>query len=281
MRSVEHILFFSVNELDSSAIQYIEICLLRGKARFNMHFILDIIIVVLCVLTILISYKRGFFKSVMTLCSGICALLVAYTFTPKLALFVKEKFLLDKIADGVVDTLASMAKAGADSAQNMVYDLSKLLENSQFLKILDQYGADSQHITELINSANDGSHAAVEQVAYAVADPIAGTIANIAVFIGLFLAAILVLRLITWAIGIVFTLSVLRDVDKTLGLVFGVISALLFVWIFAMVADAAVQAIASIAPGTVDVAVVNDSVLLKFFAQYNPVEAITNAVFSH
>lgn len=246
-----------------------------------MHFILDIVIVALCALTILISYKRGFFKSVMSLCSGIGALLVAYTFTPKLALFVKEKFLLDKIAGGVVDTLASMAKAGADGAQNMVYDLSKLLENAQFLKILDQYGADSRHITELINSANDGSHAAVEQVSYAVADPIAGTIANIASFIGLFLAAILVLRLITWAIGIVFTLPVLRGVDKTLGLVFGVISALLFVWIFAMVADAAVQAIASVAPGTVDAAMLDDSVLLKFFAQYNPVEAITNAVFGH
>lgn len=246
-----------------------------------MHFILDIVIVALCALTILVSYKRGFFKSVMSLCSGVGALLVAYTFTPKLAIIVKEKFLLDKIAGGVVDTLASMAKAGADGAQNMVYDLSKLLENSQFLTILDQYGADSQHITELINSANDGSHAAVEQVAYAVADPIAGTIANIAVFIGLFLAAILVLRLITWAIGIVFTLPVLRGVDKMLGLVFGVISALLFVWIFAMVADAAVQAIASVAPGTIDASILDDSVLLKFFARYNPIEAITNAVFGH
>ena len=246
-----------------------------------MHFILDIVIVALCALTILVSYKRGFFKSVMSLCSGVGALLVAYTFTPKLAIIVKEKFLLDKIVGGVVDTLASMAKAGADGAQNIVSDLSKLLENSQFLTILDQYGADSQHITELINSANDGSHAAVEQVAYAVADPIAGTIANIAVFIGLFLAAILVLRLITWAIGIVFTLPVLRGVDKMLGLVFGVISALLFVWIFAMVADAAVQAIASVAPGTIDASILDDSVLLKFFARYNPIEAITNAVFGH
>ena len=48
-----------------------------------------------------------------------------------------------------------------------------------------------------------------------------------------------------------------------------------------MVADAAVQAIASVAPGTIDAAVLDDSVLLKFFAQYNPVEAITNAVFGH
>ncbi len=281
MKPAEHILSFSVNEPESSAIQYIETCVLSERHGCNMHFILDIVIVALCVLTILVSYKRGFFKSVMSLCSGVGALLVAYTFTPKLAIIVKEKFLLDKIAGGVVDTLASMAKAGADGAQNMVYDLSKLLENSQFLKILDQYGADSQHITELINSANDGSHAAVEQVSYAVADPIAGTIANIAVFIGLFLAAILVLRLITWAIGIVFTLPVLRGVDKMLGLVFGVISALLFVWIFAMVADAAVQAIASVAPGTIDASILDDSVLLKFFARYNPIEAITNAVFGH
>ena len=150
-----------------------------------------------------------------------------------------------------------------------------------FWKILDQYGADSQAVTELINSANDGSHAAVEQVAYAVSDPIAGTLANILVFIGLFLAAILVLRLITWAIGAVFTLPVLRGVDKTLGLVFGVVSALLFVWIFAMVAAAALDAIASVAPGTIDPKILDDSILLKFFSKYNPVEAISNAIAGH
>lgn len=243
-----------------------------------MHFVLDIVILALCALTILVSYKRGFFKSVMSLCSGIGALLVAYTFTPKLALIVKEKFLLDKIAGGVTDTLASMAKTGVQGAQTVVYDLSKLLENSQFLSILNQYGADSQAVTDLINSANDGSYAAVEEVAYAVSDPIAGTIANIIVFIGLFLAAILVLRLITWAIGVVFTLPVLRGVDKTLGLVFGVVSALLFVWIFAMVAAAALDAIASVAPGTIDPGILDDSILLKFFARYNPVEAISNAI---
>ncbi len=246
-----------------------------------MHFVLDVVILALCALTIFISYKRGFFKSVMGLCSGIGALLIAYTFTPRLALVVKEKFLLDKIASGVTDTLASMAKTGAEGAQNIVYDLSKLLENSQFLSILNQYGADSQAITELINSANDGSHAAVEQVSYAVADPIAGTIASIIVFIGLFLAAILVLRLITWAIGAIFTLPVLRGVDKTLGLAFGVVSALLFVWIFAMVAAAALDAIASVAPGTVDREILDDSILLKFFAKYNPVEAISKAISGH
>ncbi len=246
-----------------------------------MHFILDIVILALCVLTIFVSYKRGFFKSVMSLCSGIAALLVAYTFTPRLALIVKEKFLLDKIAGGVTDTLASMAKSGTDGTQTVVYDLSKLLENSQCLSILDQYGADSQAVTDLIHSVNDGSHAAVEEVAYAVSDPIAGTIANIIVFIGLFLTAILVLRLITWAIGAIFTLPVLRGVDKTLGLVFGVVSALLFVWIFAMVVAAALDAIASVAPGTVDPGILDDSILLKFFARYNPVEAIANAIVGH
>ena len=133
----------------------------------------------------------------------------------------------------------------------------------------------------MINSANDGSHAAVEQVSYAVADPIAGTIASIIVFIGLFLAAILVLRLLTWAIGAIFTLPVLRGVDKTLGLAFGVVSALLFVWIFAMVAAAALDAIASVAPGTVDREILDDSILLKFFAKYNPVEDISKAIAGH
>ena len=239
-----------------------------------MQYILDILIVVICVITIVISWKRGLFKSIMSLCSGVAALLVAYAFTPAVASFLKAKVFLSAIAGGVVDTLASMAKTGAEGAGAVVYDLSKLLENDQFLSILNQYGASSEKITEMIAAANDGSREAVEAVAYAVADPIASLLSRVIAFFGLFIVALIVLKLLTLVIGLFFKLPVLKQTDRTLGLVFGVFTALLFVWVFSAAVGNILGALSAIAPGTFDPAMLERSILLRFFATYNPVELI-------
>ena len=239
-----------------------------------MQYILDIIILAICVITVLVSWKRGLFRSVMSLVSGVAALLVAYAFSPTVAAFLKAKVFLSAIAGGVVDTLASMAKTGAEGAGAVVYDLSKLLDNDQFLSILNQYGASSEKIAGMIQTANDGSREAVETIAYAVADPIASLLSRVTAFFGLFVAALIVLKLLTWVVGLLFHLPVLKQTDRTLGLAFGVLTALLFVWVFSAVAGNILTALSSIAPGTFDPALLERSILLRFFAAYNPIEFI-------
>ena len=254
--------------------------------------VLDIIIIAITALLIIAGYRRGFFKSVMTLCTGVASVLVAYTFTPRLSLWLKENFILEKLAGGLSDTLESIAGTGSDG----VYDMTKLIRDSQFGEIVSRYGADPDKIAGVVSDMGDGAvnatAAAAKTVARAVAEPglsdfkkrldlraepIASTVSDVVAFVALFIGAVLVLKLITWLLGFVFRLPVLRTMDRLMGLVFGVLSALLFVWVFAMLSDSALTALSAIAPGSFSPDILNDSHLLTFFAKYNVVSVICKA----
>ena len=94
-----------------------------------MGFVLDIILLAIGIGCIIYGWKCGFFKAFVSLVSGVCALLVAYTFTPSLAQFIKEKIVIDKVAGSITTTFASIAEAGKENGEKVIYDLKLLLES--------------------------------------------------------------------------------------------------------------------------------------------------------
>ena len=65
------------------------------KAVHIMSIVLDIVLVVIAAVCIISGYRRGFFKTVMGLVSGIASLLAAYSFSPALSAWIYEKFMLN------------------------------------------------------------------------------------------------------------------------------------------------------------------------------------------
>ena len=56
-----------------------------------MSFILDAILIVMCIVCVAVGTKRGFVKTVMSLLSSVISAIAAYTFTPYFANFIKGK----------------------------------------------------------------------------------------------------------------------------------------------------------------------------------------------
>ena len=227
-----------------------------------MGIVLDIVAVAIAVLIIVIGTKKGFFKSLMSLISGIASIFIAYTFTPTLSEVLKAKFFLPKFAGSIQGTLASIADTGSQN-----YDVSKLVGNSQFTSIVERYGADTNTVNGLIDTIKDKSYTAVEAVSESVADKIAGTVSTLVAFIVLFIASILVLKLLTYVIGMLFKLPVLHALDKTLGIVFGVVSALIFVLLFSVLMYHTGNILVSVIPGTFKSNIVDSSFIIKYFAK--------------
>ena len=86
-----------------------------------MSFILDAILIVMCIVCVAVGTKRGFVKTVMSLLSSVISAIAAYTFTPYFANFIKEKFLMESVSGGIADTIRSLVPASDGS-----YDLSSL-----------------------------------------------------------------------------------------------------------------------------------------------------------
>ena len=243
-----------------------------------MGFVLDIILVIIAVLCVVYGCKKGFFKTVMSLMSGVCALLCAYTFTPAFSAFLKEKFIIDKVAGSIEKTFASIAENGKDAAENVLYDLTKLLSSPQFKDTLEQCGADEGAVMSLIESADEGTHEVIESVAYEVAEPISSAFSDIAAFIIVFCLSFILICVAVRIVGLIFKLPVLKSFDKAFGFAFGAVSAVFFVWVFSLCADTLAGALEGIAPGSFSTEMIEKSFLVEFFAKYNPIGAILSDI---
>lgn len=245
-----------------------------------MGFVLDIILLAIGVGCIVYGWKCGFFKAFVSLVSGVCALLVAYTFTPSLAQFIKEKIVIDKVAGSITTTFASIAEAGKDSSERLIYDLKLLLESAQFSDTVKQCGADEEAVRTLVEATSANTLEAVESVSYAVAEPVSSALSSIIAFICIFIVALIAIRILTWVVGLVFKLPVLRELDRMMGFVFGIVSAVFFVWMFALCADTLVNVLSTVAPGSFSTEIIESSFLVEFFAKYNPISLLSAAVLS-
>lgn len=244
---------------------------LRKERKIVVGIVLDIILVAIVVVSVVYGVRNGFFKSLASFVSGIAALLCAYTFTPMLSLFIQEKFIINNVTESIAKTLASVAEAGKTAEGAILYDLSKLLENSQFSSIAERAGLVPEKVLEGVQGTDYG---AVEAAARAVAEPLSRAVAETVAFIAVFILSFAILRLLTHFVGLVFKLPVLKEIDKTLGLVFGAVSALFFVWVFAMTADSLVTALSGIAPSLFTSEMIESSVLCEIFVDLNPISLL-------
>lgn len=240
-----------------------------------MGIVLDIVLVAIIAVSVIYGAKCGFFKSLMSLLSGVAALFLAYTFTPPLSNYIKDTFVVDNIAKSLSGTFLSVAKAGESSAGEAIYDLQRLLENSQFSEAAQRAGMSAEELLEM-NSENTA--AAVESLAYQIAEPLSKAVSEIVSFIIIFVVAFVLLKLFTVVVGIFFKLPVLRTLDRSLGIIFGAVGALFFVWIFAMSADSLIAALSNVAPSSFGAEMIDNSLLVKFFANVNPIGALTEVL---
>lgn len=238
--------------------------------------IIDAVIVAVSVLIVVTSRKRGAVKTIMSLLSGVAALLLSYAFTPVLSAYLKNKFFLEKFAKSIMDTVASLSSAGKDAAENVIYDVSRLVENSQFLSVVEKYGGDPDKIGDTLSAVTDTGYTAVEQVSYAVADPIAKAVSDVVAFGAIFVISLIVLKIVTLIVSAVFKLPVLKTLDKTLGGIFGIITAVLFVLVFAMVVNTVSDVLTGAASATFPENFPEKSLILRFLSKYNAVEALAD-----
>ena len=239
-----------------------------------MGIVIDLIIIGICVLIILSSWRRGLIKSAMGLIKGIVSFIAAYAFTPVLADILYEKFAIGWISSAIEnDILKNTASGGS-------FDLQKLLTEipEWFGQILDRYGADKIQLAEKFGNISAGSSEDVAKIARIIADPVAGTLSSVAAFIILFTAVFAVLSLATLIIDSIFHLPLLHGVNKTAGLVFGVLEALLVASLLSFLLADLTVSMGAVNSELFGEQVVRNSLVLRFLSEYNITGIIGNVI---
>ena len=232
-----------------------------------MNLAIDAIIIV-AVLAILISAaKKGLIRSVMGLFRSVASLIAAYAFTPVVAEYIHENYLLGNITADINETL----KGWALDTSTDLYNLDRLIEtpNGEFEKVLDRYGVTFDTIAEKLRGLVGVGENEVRSVAEDIASPTSSVLASVISFILIFAAAFIALSLLTLLLDAIFKLPVLSGINKFLGVCFGIIEAVLIASVLAISLSVLVTSLGAISPDLFGEDVVERTVVCKYLTEHN------------
>lgn len=227
-----------------------------------MHWIFDGIILAVAALEIFLGYRRGFIRSVMRFLSIIVALLLALAFSPRVAAWLEQTDAMRGITDTISTAILSLSRNGLGS-----FDVASLFSDmpDTLNDILQRYGADPEALTGSVSELTLADEAQVYALAQRIAAPVVSTICSILAFLGVFFIAMIALTLATWLLDMLFELPALKQANEALGLVFGLVCALLLAWLLSTALVRITPALVSIAPSYFDNDWVDKTYIVKFF----------------
>ncbi len=194
-----------------------------------MGIILDLIIVAIIAVTVIISAKQGFVKTVIEVVGFLLAVYVSFTFSAPVANFVYDKAVsptvMTAIEQGVEETTT-------DAAKSVYEKLPKFIKNN-----LEFFGVSDEELTNHVNSSLGGGAASVaETVSEKVVEPIVVSVIKTLVSVILFVVLMFVVRILAKMLNKLFSFSVVGTLNRVLGGMLGAVKGVIFAAVFCAVA---------------------------------------------
>ncbi|PWM26833.1 MAG: hypothetical protein DBX36_03750 [Oscillospiraceae bacterium] len=182
-----------------------------------MSLAIDIILAVIIILPVILGIKRGFVKTVMGLVSVLIAICASYILTPYLSPLCRNKIVEPYMRTPVESQIESMLDASGETFDTE--SLENLSEIPDVVKnICDTFGIDIQDIKsneEIDKQSPDQS------ISDHITELILSRTAYIIAFISVFIAAAIVLRIITIILCAICKMPILNSINRIAGAVFG------------------------------------------------------------
>ena len=204
--------------------------------------ILDIILVAIIALNVFICYKKGLVKLAVGLIAFFVAIIVAMALCKPVSNLIAEKTQLDEKIEETIIKNFSVEVTEEDESET----------DEGFMKYMEKYVDDS------INKTRN-------EIVLEASSVVSMKLINICAFIGIFIIARLVLILLTFVADIIMSLPILKQFNKAGGIIYGLIKALLIIYVLLAIAFFIVYTTGS--TGLADA--IANSFITKFFYNNN------------
>ncbi|PKM62812.1 MAG: hypothetical protein CVU97_03485 [Firmicutes bacterium HGW-Firmicutes-21] len=198
-----------------------------------MNAILDIIIVIIAVVTIYFAVKNGFVKTLLSASSFLLAVII----TVVLLSPVKTAFMNTSAADN----LRTRVESSIDEilVKNGIEDVEQLVEKdspSDFTQLLNKVGIGENELsTQFKQWKTEAGVDLRERLIDYLAEPEVNTVVTVAAVALLFFGSLILLKIATYVLDKVFTLPVLKTANKLLGVLLGVLLAIVRIYLFCII----------------------------------------------
>ena len=193
-----------------------------------MSWTLDIIIILIVSLTVYFAAKNGFVKTAISASSFIIAIALTAAFATPVAELIKASPLSVTVRNATEDRIEGILLEGS-------YEMSSLLEgeSEEFNKLLSVARIDKDDLMEKYVSMDPDKVA--YNLAVEISNPIIDTVAIIVAIIIIYIGTQIILSVVSFILDKVCRLPVLKSCNKLLGIVVGVVLALLRACLFCFV----------------------------------------------
>ncbi len=228
-----------------------------------MNIALDLIVAAIVIANVISSCAKGFFKTLISLACLVNTVVVIYLYAQPFGALINEKVVSPAIANSVME---QAEVNGEDSAENME---DEALSSSTILEKLFEG-------EQLIISASDKAGATVKEF---TVDIIMGSalLANICSCIAAVIIAV-VIKLAAWLIDVIveplLKLPLLKEANKGLGVVVGLVNGALLVCILCVLVNLFSAGYKPKDGGSFKSEVVEKTYVYKYVDEYNPINKI-------
>lgn len=228
-----------------------------------MAYILDGVVILIFLLAVIIGNRRGFIKTMSGVLAFVAALVVSYLLSGLVAELVYTTMLEPSLIASLQEQMAGVGTE-MQNITKAFESLPPLVKN-----LLGQSGVLSvDDLAQAMKIGADGSLVqAVADVVRSVVLPVLETVCSLVLFILAYIAARLLLRVL----DVVAKLPLLKQVNKSLGTVAGIISGVL--WVLFAVSVVQVAAALGTADSLINMQVLNDTLLTNWLVGVNPLGA--------
>ena len=223
-----------------------------------MEYIVDIIILVIFGAIVISSAMKGFFKSLFELAGTLISLAISRALSEGIAPQIFDTFIRKGAETYLGNALGSVGtKDYVLQAQETLNSIPEALNG-----IMSLMGIDKTAIIEKIQSADLGGANLVESLMTSVVEPVATAVVQFIIFVILAVVIGFVLKIAVKLLdGIIKKLPAVKQLNRVLGAVFGVLRGIIVVAIISML----IGIVASFIGNETFIEVVNNSVIVDTF----------------
>ena len=246
--------------------------------------IVDIVLVVITILVIIKFTIKGFFSSILDVCKLALSLLIAYLVRIPIAKLFCSIF-MNKVMYGVVEKSINAYLESDFSKVGILIDIDSLVtEKTGFLeKFLVKFGFDyesfSVQFDGISQKTGDELASSIDSISLNLGGAIAMLLSVVLALIIAFVVAYIALIILAKVLENLTKFDGIKQANRILGAVVGVIIAVLILWGASMGLLALVEFVHPVAPNVINPDLTEKSMIVGIFKNINLIDFIKSKIY--
>ncbi len=230
---------------------------------------LDLLIVLILAVSVFLGVRRGLIRSIISLVGSVVALVLALIFSSSLGGYIDENYVNAPMREWAINQLT--ASSEPISATEVDFDDLFADQPEFFTETCEFLGVDvNEMATRYETMKVDGIEHAKSAIITEMVDPLSALISRVLAFAVIFLAAMLLIIIISLFSKFLSNLPIIRRLDKLGGGILGAITGILISFIVvAIVATGSKYVLRDRTPGELE-AIKDKTVVYKIFYNLDP-----------